>query len=82
MLIVQARKTYVSLVSGKRTLAVVQAPAKNRVDLGLRLANAKASGRLQSGRGVGNCSMSFKLALTSPKDVDAEAIGWLRRAYK
>jgi uncharacterized protein DUF5655 len=82
VLIVQARKTYVSLVSGRRTFAVVQATTKNRVDLGLRLVNAKATGRLQSGRGVGNGSMSVKLALASPKDVDAEAIRWLRRAYE
>jgi hypothetical protein len=54
----------VSLVSGRRTFAVVQATTKNRIDLGLRLANAKDSGRLQSGRGVGNGSMIVKLALT------------------
>ncbi len=35
--VVQARKTYVSLVSKRRTFAVIQATTKNRVDLGLRL---------------------------------------------
>ena len=34
---VQARKTIVSLVSPRRTFAVVQATTKDRVDLGLRL---------------------------------------------
>ena len=34
---VQARKTIVSLVSPRRTFAVVRATAKDRVDLGLRL---------------------------------------------
>ena len=34
---VQARKTFVSLVSPRRTFAVVQATTKTRVDLGLRL---------------------------------------------
>jgi len=79
--IVQARKTYVSLLSGRRTFAVVQATSKSRVDLGLRLANAKPDGRLQSARGVGNGSMTVKLTLASPTDMDAEAIGWLKRAY-
>lgn len=51
-------------------------------DLGLRLPSAKASGRLQSARGVGNGSMTVKLALTSAEDLDTEAIGWLRRAYE
>lgn len=82
VLIVQARKTYVSLVSGRRTFAVIQATTRSRVDLGLRLANAKAEGRLQSARGVGNGSMTVKLALTSREDVDAEAIRWLKRAYE
>jgi Domain of unknown function (DUF5655) len=82
VLIVQARKTYVSLVSGRRTFAVIQATTKSRVDLGLRLANAKPHGRLQPGRGVGNGSMTVKLALTSRDDLDAEAIGWLKRAYE
>jgi Domain of unknown function (DUF5655) len=80
--IVQARKTYVSLVSGRRTFAVVQATTRNRVDLGLRLAKATAGGRLQSARGVGNGSMTVKLGLTSPEDLDAEAIAWLKRAYE
>ena len=35
---VQARKTFVSLVTPRRTFAVVQATTKRRVDLGLRLA--------------------------------------------
>jgi hypothetical protein len=82
VLIVQARKTYVSLVSGKRTFAVIQATTRSRVDLGLRLANAKAGGRLQTARGVGNGSMTVKLALTSPEELDTEAIGWLKRAYE
>ena len=34
---VQARKTIVSLVSPRRTFAVVRATTRDRVDLGLRL---------------------------------------------
>ncbi|TMC29708.1 MAG: hypothetical protein E6J32_06880 [Chloroflexi bacterium] len=82
VLIVQARKTYVSLVSGRRTFAVIQARTKSRVDLGLRIANAKAAGRLQPARGVGNGSMTVKLALRSPAELDGEAIRWLKRAYE
>jgi len=82
VLIIPARKTYVSLVSGRRTFAVIQATTKSRVDLGLRLANAEAAGRLLPARGVGNGSMSVKLALSSRDDLDREAIGWLKRAYQ
>jgi hypothetical protein len=79
--IVQARKTYVSLVSKRRTFAVVQATTKSRVDLGLRLRTKRAGGRVKSGKGVGNGSMTVSLPLTSPADLDDEALGWLKRAY-
>jgi hypothetical protein len=82
VIVVQARKTYISLVSERRTFAVVQATTKNRVDLGLRLAGAKPAGRLQPGRGVGNGTMSVKIALASPDDLDADALRWLKRAFE
>ena len=50
---VQARKTIVSLVSPRRTFAVVRATTKDRVDLGLRLDDADPGGRLQSAKGIG-----------------------------
>ena len=42
---VQTRKTYVSLVTPKRTFAAVQPTTRSRVDLGLRLANQPPTGR-------------------------------------
>jgi hypothetical protein len=78
---VQARKTYISLVSERRTFAVVQATTRNRVDLGLRLDGQSPTTRLKSGRGVGNGSMTVKLELTSADQLDQQAIIWLKRAY-
>jgi hypothetical protein len=79
----QARKTCVSLVSPRRTFAVVQPTTKNRVDLGLRLDHAGPAGvsRLQPARNVGSGSINVRIALTAPGDVDEEVLGWLRRAY-
>jgi hypothetical protein len=51
---VQARKTCVSLVSPRRTFAVVQPTTKSRVDLGLRLEDVEPAGRLQAARNVGS----------------------------
>jgi hypothetical protein len=45
--VIQARKTYVSLVTPRRTFARVQPTTKTRVDLGLRLDRQRAGGRLQ-----------------------------------
>jgi hypothetical protein len=79
--VVQARKTYVSLVSKRRTFAVIQATTKNRVDLGLRLRGRRPSGRLRPGKSVGNGTMTVSVPLSSPGDLDDEALGWLKRAY-
>jgi hypothetical protein len=80
--VVQARKTYVSLVSKRRTFAVIQATTRNRVDLGLRLRAQRAGGRLKSGKGVRNGAMTVSVPLSSLSDLDDEALGWLTRAYE
>jgi Domain of unknown function (DUF5655) len=77
--IVQTRKTYVSLVSPRRTFARVQPTTKQRVDLGLRLEGQQPSGRLQPSKI--HESMPLQISLTTPDEVDAEVLGWLQQAY-
>jgi uncharacterized protein DUF5655 len=76
---VQARKTIVSLVTPRRTFAVIQATTKARVDLGLRLEHERPGGRLFAARDLG--AATVRIALTRPEDVDVAVLGWLRRAY-
>lgn len=79
---VQARGTIVSLVSPRRTFAVVKATTKSRVDLGLRLddVTVPADGRLKEARNLGQATVRIPLA--APDEVDEEVAGWLRRAYE
>ncbi len=77
----QARKTYISLVSPRRTFATIQPTTKKRVDLGLRLDRPAAGGRLLPAGSVGNGAITGRIELSSLTDVDAEVVGWLRRAY-
>jgi hypothetical protein len=77
---VQARKTLVSLVSPRRTFAVLQARTRQRLDLGIRLAATDPHGRLLAARDLG--ASTVRLALATRDDVDEETIGWLRRAYE
>ena len=77
---VQARKTMVSLVTPRRTFAVIQATTKSRVDLGLRLEHECPGGRLLAARDLG--AATVRIPLTRPEDVDAEVLRWLRRAYQ
>jgi hypothetical protein len=79
---VQARKTYVSLVTTRRTFAVVKATTLKRVDLGLRLDGQPPEGRLLVAKGLGNDTISLRIALAGPSDLDEEALCWLQRAYR
>jgi hypothetical protein len=79
---VQARKTIVSLVSPRRTFAVVRATTKDRVDLGLRLDDAEPGGRLRSAKGIGGGGATVRVELRRPEDVDDEVRGLMRRTYE
>jgi hypothetical protein len=77
--IIQTRKTYVSLVSPRRTFARVQPTTRQRVDLGLRLEGYPPEGRLQPSKI--HETMPIQISLTKPDEVDAELLEWLQRAY-
>jgi Family of unknown function (DUF5990)/Domain of unknown function (DUF5655) len=79
---VQSRKTIVSLVSPRRTFAVVRATTKDRVDLGLRLDDAEPGGRMQSAKGIGGGGATVRIALRRPEDIDEEVRRLMRRAYE
>ena len=76
---IQARKTYVSLMTTRRTFARVQPTTKQRVDLGLRLEGQRPGGRLQPSRI--HASTPLQISLTTPDEVDAELLDWLQKAY-
>jgi hypothetical protein len=77
--VVQTRKTYVSLVSPRRTFARVQPTTKQRVDLGLRLDGLEPGGRLLPSKI--HETMPLQISLTTPDEVDAEVLAWLQQAY-
>jgi hypothetical protein len=80
---VQARKTYVALISPKRTLGAVQPTTKKRVDLGLRLtADVEPHGRLERAPNFGQSSVTHKIGLTSAHEVDDYVVDWLKRGYE
>jgi hypothetical protein len=77
--VVQTRKTYVSLVTPRRTFARIQPTTKQRVDLGLRLEGQQPGGRLQSSKI--HETMPLQISLTTQDEVDAEVLAWLRQTY-
>ena len=77
-IVIQARRTYVSLVAPKRTFARIQ-PRKTRVDLGLRLENCRPGGRLEPSRI--HHTMRVQIGLTTRDEVDDEVRRLLAQAY-
>jgi len=77
---VAPKKTYISLRRSKQ-FAIVQASAKDRVDLGLNLKGVQAEGRLEGGVVFGGMC-SHKVKLTSADEVDQEVVAWLKQAYE
>jgi hypothetical protein len=76
---IQARKTYVSLLTPRRTFARVQPTTKHRIDLGLRLEGQKSMGRLLPSKIQE--TMKLQIGLTSVEEIDVEVLSWLRQAY-
>jgi len=77
-IVIQARKTYVSLVAPRRTFARIK-PVRNQVDLGLRLEDCEPVGRIEPSRI--HHTMRVQIGLKSPQDVDPEVRHLLAQAY-
>ncbi|HWR67272.1 MAG TPA: DUF5655 domain-containing protein [Bellilinea sp.] len=77
---VQARKTYVSLLTPRRTFARIQPTTRNRIALALRLEKAMADERLVPSRIQE--TMKWQLGLSTMADLDAEALSYLQQAYE
>lgn len=77
---IQVRKTYVSLLSPRRTFARLQPSTKTRLDVGLRLDDEEPRGRLQPS--TIHETMKVQISFTTPDQVDAEALTWLQQAYE
>jgi hypothetical protein len=74
------RGTYVSF-GRPRQFAIVQPSTRTRVDLGLRLPGVAPTARLLDAGSFGSGSITHRVALATPEEVDGELAAWLRAAY-
>lgn len=79
---IQARKTYVSLLTPRRTFASVEPTTRSRIDLGLRWPTRPPMAGSCGPASMGNNAVTMRIALASADEVDDEVGGWLRRAYE
>jgi hypothetical protein len=73
------KKTYVSL-RRRRQFAMIGPATNTRVEVGLNMKGVKGTARLVELPPGGMCN--YKVKLTSPAEVDAELVGWVRRAFE
>ncbi|MFZ9002841.1 MAG: DUF4287 domain-containing protein [Robiginitalea sp.] len=73
------KKTTVSLVR-KKQFALIKPATKTRIDLGLKLREKEAAGRL-GGSGPFGSMCTHRIRLTEAGEVDAELRAWLEAAY-
>lgn len=73
------KKGYLSL-RRKKQFAMLGPATNTRVELGLNLKGLEGAGRLEAQPPGGMCTHRVKL--TSPEQVDAELIGWVRQAFE
>ena len=73
------KKAYVSLRRSKQ-FALIQPSTAKRVDVALILKGVEPLGRLEAS-GSFNAMFTHRVKVGSLAEVDAELIGWLRRAY-
>ena len=73
------RKSYLSVRRSKQ-FAMIQPTTVKRVDVGLILKGVEPLGRLEAS-GSFNAMFTHRVKVGIPAEVDAELIGWLRRAY-
>ncbi len=77
--VVQARKTYVSLMTPRRTFARIQPKSKGRLVIGLRLEGQAPGGRFEPCRLQD--TMPVQVSVSTVDEIDAELRSWLQRAH-
>jgi hypothetical protein len=75
---VSPKKTYVSL-RRKKQFAMIGPATKTQVEVGLNMKDVEPTDRLQQLPPKGMCD--YKVRIADAAEVDAEMVGWIRRAY-
>lgn len=72
--------TYLSLLRVDKKFAILQPSAADRLDIGIKLKGVPQTGRYETA-GAWNSMVTHRVRIGDAKQIDAELVAWLRRAY-
>jgi len=73
-------RTYVNLKRGSRKFAILQPSTAERFDIGIKLKDVAPASRSEVA-GSWNAMVTYRVRISEPKQIDAEVLKWLKRAY-
>jgi hypothetical protein len=74
-------RTYINVQRGARKFALLQQSTAERFDIGIKLKGAAPAGRFEAS-GSWNAMVTHRVRISDPKQIDAEVLQWLKRAYE
>jgi hypothetical protein len=77
---VAAGGTYINLLREGKKFAILQPSSFERIDIGIKLKGTSADERFESA-GSWNATVTHRVRISDPTQIDREVISWLRRAY-
>lgn len=72
--------SYISLLRGSHKFGIVQPSAADHLDIGIKLKGVAPAGRFEAA-GPWNSMVTHRLRIHEAKQMDAELLVWLKRAY-
>jgi len=74
-------RTYINVQRGGKKFAILQPSTAERFDIGIKLKGVAPAGRFEAS-GSWNAMVTHRVRIGDPKQIDAEVLEWLKRAYE
>jgi len=75
-----ANQSYINVMKDGRKFAIIQLTAL-RMDIGIKLKGVEHNDRFQPA-GSWNAMVTHRVKIADPKEIDAEVVRWLKKAYE
>jgi hypothetical protein len=73
--------SYINVQRGGKKFAILQPSTPERFDIGIKLKGAAPDARFEAS-GSWNAMVTHRVRISDPRQIDAEVLDWLKRAYE